>query len=466
MFLSLNIRDLRITPQPGENANHRLITTGYLLCEKLTRLRSFCLAPGPEEDGPDINHRALQFSVMPLLNCCHTLVEIILPLYYINPPVIVLLSHLPALEILDMTTKPLAMEFTNDDGWTGPTSMVDQFHGYFANNRSALPLNSFPVLKSLGLAVCDPDGAISLLTQQNFPIRRLRNYAFRFSGPPYNQTASTVSTIIDILISAQSPVTGLQFIMGCIKGFSLDEIDVRDIVTYEHISRIRLLSHLVRFQISAVFPVRVNDGEFSRLVNGWSSLDTLLLNPNPIVHTDAHLSLHSLLVAAQHCPNLKRFGAFITTMDDPVPSPSLDLTLPHLCQLHMGSSLIKLRDPARSTLIASFLASLIPHRFDLAYRDEDIRLDTTTVCVTHTPPTTLSIDKLDRLWFLDEEWKFVRNIVDVTRERDHFRDRVSQLEQGLTALSDTQAHNVADLETIKDSLTSLRQVLAHALPIT
>ena len=111
------------------------------------------------------------------------------------------------------------------------------------------------------------------------------------------------------------------------------------------------------------YPLDLQQQDVELIAKQWPSLETLLLNNEPVYLNQSNLTLQALLPFARHCPKLQHLGLFIhaTTADLPSISsfgvPSSEI-LPRFCKLRrlsMGVSIITEEGP-----VALFLSHVCP----------------------------------------------------------------------------------------------------------
>ena len=111
------------------------------------------------------------------------------------------------------------------------------------------------------------------------------------------------------------------------------------------------------------YPLDLRQQDVELIAVQWPSLETLLLNNEPVYLDQSNLSLQALLPFARHCPKLQHLGLFIHATTADLPSihsfgvPSSDI-LPHfrkLRRLSMGVSMIAEEGP-----VALFLSHICP----------------------------------------------------------------------------------------------------------
>jgi hypothetical protein len=111
------------------------------------------------------------------------------------------------------------------------------------------------------------------------------------------------------------------------------------------------------------YPLDLRQDDVELIATKWPSLETLLLNNEPVYLSQSNLTLQALLPFARHCPKLRHLGLFIhaTTADLPsissfgLPSSEDRPRFGKLRRLSMGVSIISEEGP-----VALFLSHICP----------------------------------------------------------------------------------------------------------
>jgi hypothetical protein len=110
-------------------------------------------------------------------------------------------------------------------------------------------------------------------------------------------------------------------------------------------------------------PLDLQQEDVELIASKWPSLETLLLNNEPVYLNHSNLTLQALLPFARHCPNLRHLGLFIhaTTADLPsitsfgLPTSDDRPRFRKLRRLSMGVSILSEEGP-----VALFLSHICP----------------------------------------------------------------------------------------------------------
>lgn len=418
-FNSPTLKSTCITPAAARDTNISLLGALNEIALNCPSLTELMLIPGEVDDSTFVNHEDARLACMNAYTMCRTLVHVSLPLYYLSPCLLHILSGLPHLEIIDMVTKTTASP-TLENGWTGPMDAV----GYFGTSQmTSFPMlcaGSFPMLHTIGIAFNNPMAAVDLLRLPHFPVDRILRYAIRISGEAYTNMSVGVRLIIETLAERNSPVTDLTINTAAASGTPVSALSRHDVISYHELVSLRKLSGLLRFHLVHNSPVNITNRGLALLVKDWN-IESLILNPSPLIYTLSSLTPDVLLEVATNCRAIRELGLFLDTSTGDLTLPASYPILSTLKRLHLGNSFMTVGDHRRSRQITSFLSNITNQLpFILMPREQEPRLDATFSRIVIVDPTTLAMeyDSEDQLPWLDEEWRFVSNNLESIRERD------------------------------------------------
>jgi len=103
------------------------------------------------------------------------------------------------------------------------------------------------------------------------------------------------------------------------------------------------LHQLVRLELRHNLPLQISDIDLTELGAALPSIESLVLNPEPLLLTKPRFTIHSLLSIAQNFPNLFHLGLYLDAQEDMTPpAPSVPGTrmFPYLRTLNVGVSAI------------------------------------------------------------------------------------------------------------------------------
>ncbi|EIM85432.1 uncharacterized protein STEHIDRAFT_112010 [Stereum hirsutum FP-91666 SS1] len=383
-------------------------------------LTEIMIIPGEVDEGPIVDHDEVRIASMNAYTMSRTLICISLPLYYLTPCLLHILSALPCLEIIDMVTKTSASP-TLEDGWTGPMDAVGSFRTSQDNSFPMLRAGSFPMLHTIGIAFNNPMAAVELLRKPHFPVDRISRYTIRISGQAYTNMSVGIRLIIETLAQRKSPVTDLTINTAAASGTPVSALSHHDVISYYDLVKLRELSHLLRFHLVHNSPVNITNHGLTLLIKD-GNIKSLILNPSPLIYTLSSLTLDVLLEVARNCPTIRELGLFLDTSTGDLTLPTFGPVMSRLEHLHLGNSFITVGDHRRSRQITSFLSNITNQLpFILMPREQEPRLDATFHRIVIVDPTTLGLeyDGEDQLPYLDEEWRRLESQLVVAKRLPH-----------------------------------------------
>jgi hypothetical protein len=121
---------------------------------------------------------------------------------------------------------------------------------------------------------------------------------------------------------------------------SIEEQDECKPLSREHLIPILSLEQLTCLELRHNQPLQISEVDLAEFGAALPALEKLILNPEPLQLTRPEITLHSLLIVAQHFPNLSYLGIYLDAQcTTPMPySPAMTRLFPGLLTLHMGIS--------------------------------------------------------------------------------------------------------------------------------
>lgn len=459
LFFTDTIETLRITP--ARSSDSAVVITSALvnMSNRTTGIRALTISPGHSRDDSDVPHHDAQMGIGLAIRHWQSLTQVTFPLYYLLPSHLLALALLPNLEIVDIATTPMIFD-PPTRGWSGPSEHTKSFLDEDGTWDIFIPPGSFPSLHTFGIGVADPRVIACLIQQAHFPLSQIRSLAFRISGPSNFSMAFTVRFIIQTLVERQSIVQDLLINTCALETSAIDTILLADQITYHDIRSIRALHHLQHVRLWHNLPISISEDDFFEMTDGWN-IQSLVLNPSPIVLMDATHTIHTLIVAAQNCPNLIELGLFINTTENDIPCSTLSNKQTKLERLDLGLSHVIWHNLDRSRSIANFLTTLTEHTLSLLPRELESRLDAMDQCViTSDTNGTLKLDEDDYHYWTDEEWRIISSHMPTMRERNRERARSTMLAARLTLRNVREIKKDARIKYLEHENALLRQYLA------
>ncbi|KAF8151349.1 hypothetical protein B0H34DRAFT_861875 [Crassisporium funariophilum] len=136
-------------------------------------------------------------------------------------------------------------------------------------------------------------------------------------------------------------------------------------ITIDTLKPVLKLPNLSTMEIVHQYPLSLREEDIELLASSWPSLETLILNNEPVLLVNSNLTLGSLLPFAKHCPKLTHLGLFLDAssvedfLDPAAASLPFSPVAPFktLQRLSMGVSIIKENQGDR---VAEYLSQILP----------------------------------------------------------------------------------------------------------
>jgi hypothetical protein len=289
---------------------------------RMPSLRSLRWTNSYEPHNPDDDQELLQ-----LLSSLQKLREVTPPKDVLSSKFLKALSLLPELEVI---------QFETLGGMPYPIFPLD----------CTLQEGAFPMLYDLCLNSNLDDIRVYLTGGALLP--RLRNLSVESVHSELTLTVQEFFTDVTRCYPALEMVS-VDMIVG------IEDQDDCNPLSPEHLHPILSLKQLTRLELRHNQPLRISEVDLAEFGAALPALENLVLNPEPLQLTRPELTLHSLLVVAQHFPNLFHLGIYLDAQDTTIPMPySKTRLFPDLRTLHVGVSPIASEVP-----VALFLSHLL-----------------------------------------------------------------------------------------------------------
>ncbi|KIJ12828.1 hypothetical protein PAXINDRAFT_82284 [Paxillus involutus ATCC 200175] len=264
--------------------------------------------------------------------------KIVLPEFHFTSSVIEELSRAKNIRVVDLSH--------DDNDW-------DEYRGDQKNVETFAPVleeGAFPSLSNLSLAAKIDD----------------LDRFFRSDFAPINLTTLYINTYEDcrplgmhdflVTLSQQCHLSKLYIHFFHDEGLSV--LVPENQISYETIKPLLTFPNLVTFELLHKYPVKITLDEIEELASRWPSLESLVLNAEPLAlgKDGLTLDLRALLPFARHCPRLWKLGLYISAAEETTPSVHSSIErFRSLLVLSVGSS--RARDAGT---VAAFLTRVCP----------------------------------------------------------------------------------------------------------
>jgi hypothetical protein len=274
------------------------------------------------------SHLKVEGELLQLLSSLQELREVTPPKNFLSSKFLKALSSLPELETIQY-----------EDLDEMPYSMISPL-------QCTLQEGAFPKLSNLRLNSNLDDIRVCLTGGALLP--RLRNLVVE--GDRWDPLLPlTVQPFL-------TAVTGCYPTLEMVSMDIMVGIEKQDALSREHLNPILLLKQLTHLELRHNHPLRISEVDLAEFGDALPALEKLVLNPEPLQPTRPEITLHSLLVVAQHFPNLSYLGIYLDAQGTTIPmphSPAKTGIFPSLLTLHMGIS------PIDSEVAAMFLSDML-----------------------------------------------------------------------------------------------------------
>lgn len=291
---------------------------------RMPSLRSLRWTNSYEPHNPDDDQELLQ-----LLSSLQNLREVTPPKDALSGKFLKALSLLPELEVI---------QFDTLGGMPYPIFPLD----------CTLQEGAFPMLYDLCLNSYLDDVRVYLTGGALLP--RLRNLSVESVHPELPPAVQQFLTDVTRCYPALEMIT-MDMIVG------IEDQDECNPLSPKHLHPILSLKQLTRLELRHNQPLRISEVDLAEFGSALPALENLVLNPEPLQLTRPELTLHSLLIVAQHFPNLSYLGIYLDAQDTTIPMPyppAKTRLFPDLRTLHIGVSPIASEVP-----VALFLSHLL-----------------------------------------------------------------------------------------------------------
>jgi hypothetical protein len=158
-------------------------------------------------------------------------------------------------------------------------------------------------------------------------------------------------------VHPESPLAVQQFFVDAIRCYPTLEIISMDVIVGiaeqeacepllpEHLRPILSLQHLVRLELRHNLPLQISEIDLVEFGAALPSIESLVLNPEPLLLTRPTFTLRSLLSVAENFPNLSHLGIYLDAGEVTMPPVPYSLSkmrmFPYLRTLNVGVSAIR-----------------------------------------------------------------------------------------------------------------------------
>ncbi|KAF8889435.1 hypothetical protein CPB84DRAFT_1785576 [Gymnopilus junonius] len=273
--------------------------------------------------------RKMETEVVELFKALPKLQKVTFPRYYFTTKIAEALSRLEHLGVVEF-------QYIPEQGF-GCSLDVDTFD-------PILEEGAFPVLWDHSMAV-GFDPAARFLDLPYAPC----NLTMLYIDSNIIERPSSVHTLLSVIAENCQLLKSLALVSLCDASLSYmedNEFDPEFMITFDHLKPALKLHNLTSMELVHQYPLALKQTHIEQLASAWSSIETLLLNDEPVYLDRSDLTLDALVPFARHCSNLIHLGLFIdatqlpeSASDEPTSTDDLNsasLFLSHLLPLQCG----------------------------------------------------------------------------------------------------------------------------------
>ncbi|KAF8968543.1 hypothetical protein BDZ97DRAFT_1902880 [Flammula alnicola] len=288
--------------------------------------------------------RAIEKETIDLMTQLPKLQKITFPRFYLTTRIAEALSRLEHLGVIEF-------QYLEEQGF-GDHLDVDSF-------TPTLSEGAFHALWDLSMTTSFADAARFL----NIPFAPTNLTMLYIDSNSIIETATSMHKLISILAENCQLLKYLALVslrdptIPCVPDTEQDEAYN---ITIDTLKPALKLPNLTSMEIVHQYPLSLTQQDVELLATSWPSIETLLLNTEPVYLAQSNLTLEALLPFARHCRRLQHFGLFIdasSSVDVPHLSSLTSSFVPFqsLRRLSMGISII-----TDDNTVALYLSQLLP----------------------------------------------------------------------------------------------------------
>ncbi|KAF4622564.1 hypothetical protein D9613_009615 [Agrocybe pediades] len=277
--------------------------------------------------------RQIEPKMVELLLALPKLQKVVFPRFYFTTKIVETLSTLEQLGTMEF-------QYDQEQGVGKPEDVQDF--------TPTLVEGAFPALFDMSTNVRYNDAARFL----NLPYAP-RNITSLFIDSTDLEHPSAMYDVLSI-IAENCKSLKLLALVSLRESFDDDPPDEGMSITLDTIKPAFKLQHLTSLDITHQFPLLLDQKDMETIASTWPSMESILLNPDPVHLSEPDLTLEALLPFAQHCPQLKQLGLYIdATSCSNLATPTVRFKA--LSLLAMGVSPI-----ADDSPVSLYLSQLLP----------------------------------------------------------------------------------------------------------
>ena len=260
------------------------------------------------------------------------------PQFYITTKIMEALSRIPNLGVIEF-------KYFDEQGRGNPGDVIPF--------TPCVEEGAFPVLWDLSVSATIEE--VSRLLGLKFAPTNLTSL---YVDSAIIETAASVHGFLCRVADSCQLLNALFLVSSYHRDLESNDTDDRYKITFNHLKPLLKMGNLKELEVSHFYSLALKMEDIELLASLWPSLETLVLNNEPVHSLQSELTMEALLPFASHCPNLTHLGLFvdasrIQTFPHPVTGPVVPFK--RLKCLSMGVSIIN-----DDKSVALFLSHVLP----------------------------------------------------------------------------------------------------------
>lgn len=297
----------------------------------------------------------IEADLIDLMNRLPNLRSVTFPRYYVTTRFMEALSRMPNLAVIEF-------QYYDEQG-SGDANDVIPFTPF-------LEAGSFPVLWDLSLSAT-LDETSRLFSLEFAPV----NLTLLYVDSGVIETAASIQGFLCTIADSCRLLKALVIISLRYRDSAPEDADERYKITFEHLKPVFKLVNLKSLEISHLYPLALKMEDVESFASSWPSLESLILNDEPVYLQQSGLTMEALLPFANHCPNLIRLGLFVDASHiSPITAPFSPFK--RLQRLSMGVSIID-DDKSVALYLSNILPSACSVECGVQWNDDELPSDVT-----------------------------------------------------------------------------------------
>ncbi|EIM81368.1 uncharacterized protein STEHIDRAFT_171756 [Stereum hirsutum FP-91666 SS1] len=224
------------------------------------------------------------------------------------------------------------------------------------DSTQPLPNAAFSALHTVEFSASNLADAASFLFQPEFPLRNIRVMSIHIRHVPLS---GDTGIFLSRLTTDCPTLQKLTLAFHALKYDGNDPLPTIPYFELQHLSIVSQLQNLTTLVIRHPHPINMDDNDVAKLAKSCPRLQTIHLNPYPVVPTRPGTTLLALQHLANHCPDLRSVGIYLDGTVAPAPIPTLPRRIRGTLILGHSPISVDLETLDDNSRIARYLADVL-----------------------------------------------------------------------------------------------------------